>query len=99
MNKQTLQQIAAGLFLLWLALLLPWLIFASLAGMAFDAGPKVAVYVFVWSIWTYPISVGFVWKYRDDIPLIALLPCLNIGTCVIAGLFTWSVCWAMLLLG
>jgi hypothetical protein len=86
MNKQALPQVAAGLFLLWLVLLLPWLLLAPMSGMAFDAGPKVAVYVCVWSIWTYPISVALVWKYRHDVPTIAFLPCVNIATWVIAGL-------------
>jgi hypothetical protein len=86
-NQQNLQQLAAGLFLLWLVLLLPWLVFAGLAGMAFDAGSRVPVYVIVGSIWTYPISVALVWMYRDDIPVIAFLPCVNFAICAIAGVW------------
>jgi hypothetical protein len=85
MNKQTLEQIAAGLFLFWLVLLLPWLPFAALSGMAFDAGSKFAVYVFVVSIWTYPVSVGFVWMFRENEPLVALLPCVNIVVWAVTG--------------
>ena len=85
MNKQTLEQIAAGLFLLWMVLLVPWFLFATVSGMAFDAGPSLAVYIFVASIWTYPVSVGFVWWFRDREPLIALLPCVNIAVWVISG--------------
>ena len=86
MNKQTLEQIAAALFLLWMILLVPWFLFATLSLMAFDAGPSLAVYIFVASIWTYPVSVGFVWWLRDREPLIALLPCVNIAVWVISGL-------------
>ncbi len=85
MNKQTLEQIAAALFLLWMILLVPWFLFATVSGMAFDAGPSLAVYIFVASIWTYPASVGFVWWLRDREPLIALLPCVNIVVWVISG--------------
>jgi len=44
------------------------------------------VYILVASIWTYPVSVGFVWWLRDREPLIALLPCVNIAVWVISGL-------------
>ena len=85
MNKLTAEEITKGLFFLWIVLLLPWLVFAPLSGMAFDAGPTFAVYVFVISIWTYPVSVGIVWKFREKAPLIALLPCVNIAACFISG--------------
>jgi hypothetical protein len=86
-QKPSHQQIAASLFLLWLVLLVPWLFFAGLAGMAFDGRPTLGAYLFVCSIWTYPISVIFVWMYRDDRPEVALLPILNIATLLVAGLF------------
>lgn len=86
MNKQTFEQIAAGLFLVWVVLLLPWLLFAALSLMAFDAGPSLAVYIFVVSIWTYPVSVGIVWWFRDREPRIAFLPCLNIAVWLISGI-------------
>ena len=73
------------LFLLWVFLMLPWVFLAPLSGMAFDAGPKVVVYFFVCGIWTYPVSVWVVWKFRGRVPLIALLPCLNIAVWVICG--------------
>jgi hypothetical protein len=85
MDRNTEDAIAAGLFLFWLVLLLPWLVLAPLSLMAFDAGPEFLVYVFVWSIWTYPISVGVVWWFRRDVPLIAFLPCLNIATGLLSG--------------
>jgi hypothetical protein len=85
MTKSTLEQVAAALFLFWIVLLLPWLAFAGPSAMAFDAGPTFAVYVFVMSIWTYPLSVGIVWLLRQKAPLIALLPCLNIAACLISN--------------
>ena len=86
MKQQTLEQIAAGLFLLWIVLLLPWLLFATTSLMAFDAGPSLAVYILVASIWTYPVSVGIVWWFRDREPRIALLPCVNIAVWIISGI-------------
>ena len=56
-----------------------------MAGMAFDAGPSLAVYTFVVSIWTYPVSVAIVWWFRDQKPLVALIPCVNIVASLISG--------------
>ena len=85
MNKQTLEQVASALFFVWIALLLPWLVLAPLAAMAFDFGAKFAVYVFIGSIWTYPVSVGVAWKLQQFNPLIALLPCINIVVSLVSG--------------
>ena len=73
------------LFLLGVFLLLPWLILAPLSGMAFDAGPGFTTYLFVLSVWTYPLAVGIVWKFRERAPLTALVPCLNIAMCVLSS--------------
>jgi hypothetical protein len=54
--------------------------------MAIGDAPGSKAYVFVWSIWTYPVVVGIVWILKKKMPLIALLPCLNIVACVVAGL-------------
>jgi len=45
------------LFVLWILLLVPWLPFAPFSAMAFDAGPSFSVYLFVVSLWTYPVTV------------------------------------------
>jgi hypothetical protein len=73
-----LEKFARRLFVLWLVLLAPWLFLAPLALMAFDAGPTSEAYVFVYSIWTYPVAVGIVAIFRKKIPGIVLLPSLNI---------------------
>jgi uncharacterized membrane protein len=67
-----------ALFVIWLVLLLPWLLFAALSGMAFDTGNTLRAYVFLCSLWTYPASVWAVWKFREARPAIALLPVLNL---------------------
>jgi hypothetical protein len=67
------------LFLLWMFLLLPWVILAGLVGMAFDAGSTLRAYIVVSSVWTYPVSVWMVWRFRERSPVIALLPFLNIA--------------------
>ena len=66
------------LFVVWLVLLLPWLPLFFLSGMAFDAGPTLEAYVFVFFLWTYPISVFIVGILRNKKPLLALLPLLNV---------------------
>jgi hypothetical protein len=86
MKKLTPQKVTTGLFFLWLILLLPWLFLAPLSLMAFDAGSTFKAHVFVWSIWTYPVAVGIVALTRKKAPMIALLPCINIVACFVAGL-------------
>ena len=68
---------AVVLFVIWLILLLPWLLFAGLSGMAFEAGNALRAYVFLFSVWTYPVSVWAVWKFKEKSPTIAMLPILN----------------------
>ena len=86
MPKLTLQKATTGLFILWLILLLPWLFLAPLSLMAFDAGATANAYVFVLSIWTYPVAVGLTAIFRKKAPGLLLLPCLNIAACVVSGL-------------
>jgi hypothetical protein len=72
---------AKGIFIFWLVLVIPWLLLAPLSGMAFDAGYTSEAYAFVWSVWTYPITVGIVALCRRWVPWIVLLPILNIVGC------------------
>lgn len=69
----------------WFILLVPWLPFAALAGMAFDGGAKWYAYLFVWSIWTYPITVGIAFGFRRKKPRLSLLPLANILGFLISG--------------
>ena len=61
----------------WCLLLLPWIIVAPLSGMAFIAGKNAVVYVFVWSVWTYPIVLAISVILKRKRPLFAYLPALN----------------------
>ena len=70
---------------LWSILLIPWLPFALLAGMAFDGGYKWEAYTFVSSLWTYPVTVAAVWAFRRRWPFVVCLPLLNV-----AGVFASS---------
>ena len=88
LSKTARQQVAGGLFLLWLVLLLPWLVLAPMYGMVLDAGPQLALYISIGFVWTYPISVWLVWKYRDDVPFVALVPVVNIAGCIFAAMFS-----------
>jgi hypothetical protein len=73
-----------GILVLWLILLLPWLPLATLgAGMAFEGGVTWKAYVFVWSLWIYPVSTLIAYTARQKMPILALLPILNVaGTCI-----------------
>ena len=59
-----------------LFLLTPWLVFTLFAPMAFDAGHSYKTYAFVWSIYTYPITLTAALVLRKKY---ALLPLLNIA--------------------
>ncbi len=66
----------------WSALLIVWFPFAMLSGMAFDGGYTSAAYRFVWSVWTYPVSLTIGILLRRRVPLFSLLPLLNILSAV-----------------
>ncbi|MFZ1146701.1 MAG: hypothetical protein WAN37_17725 [Bryobacteraceae bacterium] len=67
-----------GILVIWLVLLIPWLPFAALCGMAFDGGATWEAYTFVWSIWLYPVTLYIGFAFRQKIPLLILLPVLNV---------------------
>jgi hypothetical protein len=46
--------------------------------MSFDAGDKWQVYVAVWSIWLYPVTTLIAYLCRRKVPLLVLLPALNV---------------------
>jgi hypothetical protein len=86
MDRNRADAVAAALFLVWLVLLLPWLLIAPLSFMAFDGDSQLLAYTYVGLIWTYPLSVGLVWWFRDQSPLIAFFPFVNIATCILLAL-------------
>ena len=78
MNKTEAIKLTSNIvFYVWLLLLLPWFLFAGLAGMAFDGGATLGAYVFVISVWTYPLSVLIVGLFRRRVPSLISLPILN----------------------
>lgn len=75
-----------ALMLVWYFLLLPWFPFAALAGMVFDGGHEHWRYVFLTSIWLYPVSVVVTAKLRERYPLLILLPlATTLGGMLLAG--------------
>jgi hypothetical protein len=78
---------AKVLFVVWLVLLVPWLLFAPLSGMAFDAGPSLDAYAFVWSVWLYPVSLAIVAFFRRWVTWIVFLPFMNMVACFVPGLW------------
>jgi hypothetical protein len=73
------------LLVFWCVLLLPWLPFALMSGMAFDAGYTMHAYVFFWSVWTYPVAIAIAAFLRRRMQLLALLPCVNVVAFLISG--------------
>jgi len=62
---------------IWCLLLIPWCLFAGLAGMAFDGGYTASAYAFAWSIWTYPISLAIAFLCRRRFPALVVLPLIH----------------------
>jgi hypothetical protein len=74
-----------GILAAWFVLLIPWLPFVPLCGMAYDAGNTWEANVLVWSTWLYPVMLYMAFVFRRRIPLLVLLPLLNAaGFCVSA---------------
>jgi hypothetical protein len=63
---------------IWLFLLMPWMLFAMGSGMAFDGGPTSSAYLFVWSVWTYPLVLIAAMILKKWIPQVMFLPFANI---------------------
>ena len=77
-KSKNLETLLWAIQLGWIILLFPWLAFAPLSGMAFDAGDTPAVRAFLWSVWTYPLSVLAAGILRKRLPLVVLLPLANV---------------------
>lgn len=74
-----------SLVIVWLVLLIPWVPFSLLMGMAFDAGYTVEAYTAVAAVWSYPIvllAALFLCRKRKSM---VLLPILSIAICILSG--------------
>jgi hypothetical protein len=72
-----------GILILWPLLAIPWMPVTMLSGMAFDGGDTWYAWVFVWSMWTYLLFLTVAFLFRKKVPLLVLLPLLNvIGVCI-----------------
>jgi hypothetical protein len=75
-----------ALLIIWLILLLPWILVAALAGMAFDGGPTPQAHLFIWSVWSYPLPViGACIFYRKQHNVV-LLPLINVVGVLLSSL-------------
>jgi len=74
------------MFTFWIFLLIPWIVLAPLSVMAFDGGPKPEAYVFVWSVWTYPVTVVLMALLKRRLRWIVLFPIINLAGCPISSL-------------
>ncbi|MCU1286356.1 MAG: hypothetical protein JWO13_2706 [Acidobacteriales bacterium] len=78
-TEQDVIRVAVNFVLtLWVLLLVPWLLMLPISGMAFDAGPTRAAYIFVCSFWTYPVAVFLAAVFKRKTPLIVALPLVNL---------------------
>ncbi len=69
----------------WVFMLIPWFPFAAMAGLAFDGGSTFAAYLFVWSVWTYPVVLIIAMILKRWIPNAMFLPFLNVVGFVLSG--------------
>jgi len=66
------------LFTIWAVLLPFWLVISPFLGMAFDAPPTLAIYLGVFSVWSFPIPVIVAWLLKERAPATVFLPLLNL---------------------
>ena len=64
-RERASETLANVLLVLWAVLLIPWLPFAALAGMAFDGGNRLAAALFVLAAWSYGPAVFAAFKLLD----------------------------------
>ncbi len=82
-DSDAFDKLSVLLFFFWCVLLLPFLFFAFLVGMAFDGGPTAEAYVAVISVWSYPITVAVAHFAKRRVPSAVFLPFINLlGVCV-----------------
>jgi hypothetical protein len=63
----------------WFLLLIPWFPFATMgSGLAFDGGPTTAAYLYVWTMWTYPLLLGIAYFSRRRQPNLVWLPSITV---------------------
>lgn len=74
-----------GILAFWGVILLPWLPFSMLSGMAFDGGDKWQAYVFVSSVWSFPFCVYAGFHFRKTRPVLVLLPLLTFAVIWVSG--------------
>jgi hypothetical protein len=67
-----------GILVFWFLLAIPWSPVALLSGMAFDGGDRWQAYLFVCSMWLYPVTVSTATLCRKKLPILVLLPLLNV---------------------
>lgn len=76
----------AALFVIWIILLIPWIIFAGLSGMAVDRGYTVSAFIFIVSTWSYGLAVFGAFKLLDRSRKAVLLPFVSIVGILLSGL-------------
>ena len=73
-RERASDMVARVLLVLWVVLLIPWLPFAALAGMAFDSGNRLAASLFVLSAWSYGPAVFAAFKLLNRSRKAVFLP-------------------------
>ncbi len=70
---------------LWIVTLPVTLLLAALSAMASEAGYSWHTYLFMWSAFTYPLSVIAAFWFRRKRPILTLLPFVNIALWLFSG--------------
>jgi len=78
-RDRSLDTVTRVLLVIWIVLLVPWVVFAVLIGMAFDSGNKTAALLLVLSAWSYGPAVFAAFKLLDRSRLAVLMPFISIA--------------------
>ena len=85
---RTIEKVSHGLMVVWVLLLIPWVAFASLSGIAFDAKSTLVAGLIVMSIWSYAPAVLAAYALQERHRKAVLLPLISIAATVTLNLLT-----------
>jgi len=89
-EKPELPGVVVGVLTIWCILLVlgaPWALMGT--GMAFEGGPTFSFYLFISTVWSYPVLLGVSFLFRRRKPILIWLPAIPVLVSVASILFNW----------
>lgn len=84
--ERAVETLSRGLLFVWVVLLIPWVVFAALSGIAFDTKSTLVAALIVVSIWSYAPAVLVAFTLLERSRKAVLLPLISIAGTVVLNL-------------